>query len=89
MKLTEENLQSAIADWQLPRSGRAGARYSSQARETFEPSLGLFVVRKSSLVLAKRARVIVATSVDKPRRMFDVEHLVIKDVLDKPFRYFV
>ena len=69
-------------------SCRAGAGHSSQARETFEPSLGLFVVRKSSLVLAKRARVIIASSLYKPCRMFDMEHFVIEDVLDKPFRNF-
>ena len=32
--------------------------------------------------------VIVAPAVDKPRRVFDVKHLVIEDVLDEPFRHF-
>src|SRR5207248_3717100 len=31
--------------------------------------------------------VIAAATVDEPRRMFDVQYLVIEDVLDKPFRH--
>ena len=69
-------------------SGRASARDATQAREAFEPSLGLLIMRKPPLVQTKSARVIVAPPLDQSRRVFDVEHLVIKDVLHEPFRNF-
>ena len=41
---------------------------------------------KLPFVEPERARVIVPPAVDQTRWMFNVQHLVIEDVLDKPLR---
>ena len=55
------------------------------ARDQFEPALGLFVVRKPALFGAKGVGVVITSALDEPRGMFDVQHLVIEHILDKPF----
>src|SRR5205085_2425757 len=63
----------------------AGARCASFTRDMIEPFLRFPVERVAFLFSAKGFRVIEATTIDKPRWMFDMQHLVIEDVLDKPF----
>src|SRR5438105_6094326 len=63
----------------------AGARCTSFTRDMIEPFLRFPVERIAFLFSAECLRVIEATTVDEPRRMFDVQHLVIEDVLDEPF----
>src|ERR1044071_6565332 len=65
---------------------RTRARHSSRPRQLFEPFLRLLVIWKTALIKPERARVVVTPSFDQTRRVFDVEHLMIEDVLHKPFR---
>ena len=67
---------------------RTRARYAAQTREALEPLLRLLVVRKFALIKPESAGVIVAPPIDQTCRMFNVQHLVIQDVLDKPLRNF-
>src|ERR1044071_9767456 len=65
---------------------RTRARHSPQPRQPFEPFLRLLVIWKTALIKPERARVVVTPHVDQPLRVFDVEHLMIEDILHQTLR---
>ena len=58
---------------------------SALASDPFKPLLRFLIVRKAAFVESKRGGVVVTPAIDQTRRMFNVKHLMIEDVLDKPF----
>src|SRR6185369_2254579 len=69
-------------------SGGAGAHFLFLTYHSIEPFLRSLITREALLVRSKSRGVIVAAPVNQPGRMLDVQHLVIDDVLHKPFRNF-
>ncbi len=67
------------------KSGRSCTQRAALPSGTVEPVLGLFVMREALFFCAKCFGVIKPPTVDQPRRMFDVKHLMIEDEFNKPF----
>ena len=61
------------------------AQLMTTANDAIQPVLRLPIVFEGMFFRAERPRVIVAAAIDDASRMFDVQHLVKDDVLDKPF----
>ena len=68
----------------LQKSCSSSARYATLSCKAFQPFLRLLVMWKSALIVSKSAGVIKPPTVDQSCWMLDVQHLMIKDVLDKP-----
>src|SRR5438132_14031467 len=64
------------------------AQLMTTANDAIQPVLRLPIVFEGLFFRAERPRVIVAAAIDNASRMFDVQHLVKDDVLDKPFGNF-
>ena len=65
--------------------GGSGPLPSPLPRDPLEPLLGLIVLRKTPLVIAKSARMVITPAVNQAGRMLHVKQLVIQDIFDKPF----
>ncbi len=63
------------------------ALLAADARKIIEKILRFGEVLKMLFVGAKGFGVMVKASVDEPRAMFDVQHLVIKNIFDEPLRH--
>src|SRR5215210_7989547 len=68
-------------------SGCASARDMTLVSDALKHKLRLLVIREALFFGPERIGMIVATALDQTRRMSDVQHLVIEDVLDKPGWY--
>ena len=67
-------------------SSCARAGNATLASRLIKPGLRRFILRKPFFVRAKRSRMVVTAAVDNLRGVLYMQHLVIKDVLDEPFR---
>ena len=65
--------------------GGSGALSSPLTRDSLEPLLGLIVLRKTPLVIAKSARMVITPAVNQAGWVLHVKQLVIEDIFDKPF----
>ena len=72
-----------------PRVILSGARawHSALASDLFEPALSLVVFGKAALVEPECCSVVIPAAIDHPSGVLNVEHLVINNELDKPFRH--
>lgn len=66
----------------------ARAKFLPLTDYVIQPFLSVLVTRKASLFIPERGGVIVAAAVYDTGRMFDMEHFVEEDVLNKPLGHF-